>query len=52
MELGEVRKTQVTGIGMDLRLDEYVRAYIPVFIVEKTLPDNWVDLFEELEAMI
>lgn len=42
---------QVAGINMDLRLDEYVRAYIPAFVEERTLPDNRDGLYEELEEL-
>ncbi len=42
---------QVAGIDMDLRLDEYVRYYIPAFVEERTLPDNRDGLYEELEAV-
>lgn len=39
---------QVAGIDMDLRLDEYVRSYIPAFVEERTLPDTRDGLYEEL----
>ena len=33
---------------MDLRLDEYIRTYVPAFVDERTLPDTHDTLFEEL----
>lgn len=37
---------QVAGIDMDLRLDEYIRTYIPAFVEERTLPDEKDRLYE------
>lgn len=42
---------QVAGIDMDLRLDEYVRSYIPAFVEERTLPDTRDGLYEELDKL-
>ena len=42
---------QVAGINMDLRLDEYIRTYIPAFVEERTLPDTRDGLWEELERL-
>ena len=42
---------QVAGINMDLRLDEYIRTYIPAFVEERTLPDNRDGLWEELDEL-
>lgn len=42
---------QVAGIDMDLRLDEYIRTYIPAFVEERTLPDSRDDLWEELDRL-
>lgn len=42
---------QVAGIDMDLRLDEYIRTYIPAFVEERTLPDTRDGLYEELEKL-
>lgn len=42
---------QVAGIDMDLRLDEYIRTYVPAFVEERTLPDNREGLLEELENL-
>lgn len=44
-------KPQVAGIDMDLRLDEYIRTYIPAFVEERTLPDNRDGLYEKLEEL-
>lgn len=41
-------RPQVAGIDMDLRLEEYIRSYVPVFIEERTLPDTRDGLYEEL----
>lgn len=41
-------KVQISGIDMDLRLDEYVRSYIPAFVEGRTLPDTRDRLYEEL----
>lgn len=42
---------QVAGIDMDLKLDEYIRTYIPAFVEERTLPDTRDGLYEELEKL-
>ena len=42
---------QVAGINMDLRLDEYIRTYIPAFVEERTLPDTRDGLWEELDRL-
>lgn len=42
---------QIAGIDMDLRLDEYIRTYIPAFVEERTLPDTRDGLYEELEEL-
>jgi hypothetical protein len=39
---------QIAGIDMDLRLDEYIRTYIPAFVEERTLPDTRDRLYESL----
>ena len=44
-------KPRVAGIDMDLRLDEYIRTYIPAFVEERTLPDNRDGLWDELEEL-
>ena len=36
---------------MDLRLDEYIRTYIPAFVEERTLPDTRDGLWEELDRL-
>ena len=42
----------ISGIDEDLRLDEYIlRAYIPPFVQERTLPEDKEGLYEELEKM-
>lgn len=41
----------VSGINMDLGLDEYIRSYIPGFVEQRTLPDNRDGLQEELERV-
>lgn len=45
----EVGKPLVAGIDLDLRLDEYIRTFVPAFVEQRTLPDNRVNLKEELE---
>ena len=42
---------QVAGIDMDLRLDEYIRTYIPAFVEERTMPDTRENLKEELDEV-
>ena len=42
---------QVTGIDMDLRLDEYITTDIPAFVEERTLPDTRDGLWEELDRL-
>lgn len=44
-------KPHVSGIDEDLRLDEYIRTYIPAFVDERTLPDTRDGLYEELEEL-
>ena len=39
---------EISGIDLDLHLDEYIRTYIPAFVTERTLPDNRENLREEL----
>lgn len=41
----------VAGIDLDLRLDEYIRTYVPAFVEQRTLPDERDGLYEELEAV-
>lgn len=36
---------------MDLRLEEYIRIYIPAFVEERTLPDTRDGLWEELDRL-
>ena len=43
-----VGRPHISGILEDLRLDEYVRTYLPAFVNERTLPDNRDGLHEEL----
>lgn len=42
---------QVSGIDMDLRLDEYIRTYIPAFVTQRTIPDGRADLPYWLEKL-
>lgn len=42
---------QVAGIDTNLRLDEYIRTYIPSFVEERTLPDTRDGLWEELDRL-
>lgn len=42
---------QVAGIDTNLRLDEYIRTYIPAFVEERTLPDTRDGLWEELDRL-
>lgn len=44
-------KPQVSGIDMDLRLDEYIRTYVPLFVDERTLPDTRDGLYEVLDKI-
>lgn len=44
-------KPPIVGINLNLRLDEYIRTYVPAFVAERTLPDNRENLFEELERV-
>ncbi len=47
----KVGMPRVAGIDMSLRLDEYIRTYIPAFVEERTPPDNRENLYEELEEV-
>ena len=49
--LDTVKWVNIAGIDMDLRLDEYIRSYIPAFVEERTLPDTRDGLYEELEKL-
>lgn len=49
--LKKVRPIQIAGIDMDLKLDEYIRTYIPAFVEERTLPDTRDGLWEELDKL-
>jgi len=44
-------KPHVSGIDEDLRLNEYIRTYIPEFVDERTLPDTRDGLFDELDKL-
>lgn len=44
-------KPPIAGIDMSIRLEEYIRSYIPAFVEERTLPDNRDGLYEELEQL-
>lgn len=44
-------RPHISGIDEDLRLDEYIRTYVPEFVDERTLPDNRDGLYEELEKL-
>lgn len=46
-----VGRPHISGILEGLRLDEYVRAYLPAFVNERTLPDNREGLQEELSRL-
>lgn len=39
----------ISGIDEDLRLDEYIRTYVPAFVDERTLPDERENIREELD---
>ena len=39
------------GVDVDLRLDEYIRTYIPVFVEQRTLPDTRDYLYETLNIV-
>lgn len=49
--LDSIEPIQISGIDMDLRLEEYIRTYVPVFIEQRTLPDTRDGLYEELERV-
>ena len=42
---------QVSGIDDIHRKDEYIRRYIPAVVEQRTLPDNRVNLQEELDRL-
>ena len=46
----QLKKTPVdiTGIDLDLHLDEYIRTYVPEFVDRRTIPDTRDRLYEEL----
>ena len=39
----------IPGIDVDLRLDEYIRQYVPVIVEQRTFSDSYEDLQTELE---
>ena len=41
----------ISGIDEDLRLDEYIRTFLPEFVVERTIPDGRADLFDILQEL-
>lgn len=41
----------VAGIDLDLRLEEYIRTYIPAFVTQRTIPDGREDLAWWLEKL-
>ena len=41
----------ISGIDVDLRLDEYIRTYIPAFVTQRTIPDGRADLPYWLEKL-
>ena len=49
--LDTIKGVAISGIDMDLRLEEYIRSYIPAFVDERTLPDTRDGLYEELEKL-
>lgn len=42
---------EIPGINTDLRLDEYIRRYVPVIVEQRTLPDTRDGLWEELDRL-
>lgn len=44
-------KPKIAGINEDLRLDEYIRRYVPAFVEERTLPDSRIGLRRELRKV-
>ena len=48
-----IEKTGVSipGIDLELRLDEYIRTFIPFFVEERTPSDSREDLWELLDAV-
>lgn len=42
-------KPKIAGINEDLRLDEYVRAYVPMFVEERTMSDSRDNIRKELK---
>ena len=41
----------ISGIDVDLRLDEYIRTYEPAFVTQRTIPDGRADLPYWLEKL-
>jgi hypothetical protein len=41
----------IPGIDTDLRLDEYIRAYVPAIVDERTLPDSRDGIWDELNEL-
>lgn len=44
-------RPNIPGIWDEMRLDEYVRAVLPVIVSQRTLPDNRDRLMEELQKV-
>ena len=50
-EMIDKHKVSIHGVDLDLRLEEYIRTFVPSFVEHRTLPDTREDLYEELEAV-
>lgn len=46
--IAKVRPFMFPGINLDLHKEEYIRRYVPVFVTQRTLPDNRDRLYEQL----
>jgi hypothetical protein len=46
--IDSLKDISIEGCDLSIRKDEYIRRYVPSFVDRRTLPDNRVNLREEL----
>lgn len=47
----EAGRPSMPGINTDLRLDEYVRSFLPVIVTQRTIPEGRADLPSEMKRL-
>lgn len=46
-----VGEPPIPGIDTDLRLPEYIRAFLPVIVEQRTLPEDRADVIDEMKRL-